>query len=111
MQFILWSQVWAGNEEFEIPVYTWYKNGISHVYHLSIRVKHESVSRTEPIDGPMTESTKCFMHTCMVSSTSYSGLSPTRHLRVPALHGRQHRCLVEEAGRQCRARWQAPEAC
>ena len=28
----------------------WYKNGIPSVYHLSIRAKHVSVLRTEPID-------------------------------------------------------------
>ena len=51
MQFILWGQIWTRHEEFEILVYTRYKNGISHVHHLSISTNHVSVFRTEPIDG------------------------------------------------------------
>ena len=47
-------------KSFEILVCTWYKNGISHVYHLSIRAKHVSVFRTEPIDG-----IHCVFHACM----------------------------------------------
>ena len=50
IEFILWGQVWTRHEEFEILVYTWYKNGISQVYHLPISAKHVSVFRTEPID-------------------------------------------------------------
>ena len=45
--FILWTR----HKEFEILVYVWYKNSISHVYHLSVCAKHGSVFSTEPIDG------------------------------------------------------------
>ena len=63
MQFILWSQVWIIHEELAILFYTWYKNSISHIYHLSIRAKHASVFRTEPIDG-----NHYLFHVCMMQS-------------------------------------------
>ena len=56
MQFILCTR----HEEFEILVYTWYKNSISHIHHLSIRAKHVGVFRTEPIDG-----IHYVLHACM----------------------------------------------
>ena len=71
MLFIHWSQVWTRHEEFEILLYTWYKNCISHVDHLSIREKHVSVFRTEPIDG-----IHYVFHACMPASGTGSPWSP-----------------------------------